>query len=131
MSFPAIDVGTKARERKVILIDDDPLQLRIREAVLRGAGFDVATTTSADDALVTLQAESAETFGAIVTDHLMPNVSGVEFVRRVRRLNATVPVIVVSGMAEAESEYEGLNIVFRQKPCRPAELIALVQQVCE
>ena len=50
-----------------------------------------------------------------------------EFVRLVREVNPTVPVIVISGLPEAENEYEGLNVVFRQKPCPPPELIQLVQ----
>jgi DNA-binding response OmpR family regulator len=39
-----------------------------------------------------------------------------------------VPVIVISGMAEAENEYDGLDISFRTKPCPPPELIALVRK---
>jgi len=34
---------------------------------------------------------------------------------------------VITGLAEAESEYQGLGVTFRQKPCPPEEVIALVR----
>lgn len=111
--------------QKVLLVDDDPLQLRIRETVLRKAGVEVCIATNALSALAFLRAE-AHSFGAIVTDHFMPEIAGSEFVRRLRKLDSSIPVIVVSG-ADAEDEYEGLNVIFRQKPCHPLELISLVQ----
>ena len=54
-----------------------------------------------------------------------------QFVRELRQENDWVPVIVLSGLAEAESEYEGLDVVFRQKPVPPPELIALVRASLE
>jgi DNA-binding response OmpR family regulator len=111
---------------KALLIDDDPIQLRIREAVLREAGVEVCTATTPDSAVGLLRSD-AEGIGVVVTDHIMPQASGSEFVRRLRAVNTSVPVLVVSGLAEAEDEYEGLNVTFRQKPCPPLELIALVR----
>ena len=47
--------------------------------------------------------------------------------RRVRAENDWIPVIVLSGLPEAISEYEGLDVVFRAKPFPPPELIELVR----
>jgi len=68
----------------------------------------------------------ASRLGVIVTDHVMPGASGADFVRELRRINSHVPVIVVTGMAEAEQEYDALNVTFLQKPCPPPELIQAV-----
>jgi len=113
----------------VLLIDDNPVQLHIREAVLRDAGLEVRVANTAARALEILRdgTEHGE-LGAVVTDHVMPETSGSELVTELRKVNPTVPVIVVSGLPEAEPEYEGLNVVFRQKPFPPPELIALVRQ---
>ena len=100
----------------------------MREAVLRDAGLPVDVATTADSALALLRSSSADTIGAIVTDHIMPGTSGAVFVRQLRDLRPDIPVIVISGMAEAEDEYEGLDITFRTKPCPPPELISLVRQ---
>jgi DNA-binding response OmpR family regulator len=113
--------------RRVLLIDDSPLQLRVREAVLRDAGFEVCTATTAESAHALLQSEPAGSIGVIVTDHILPGASGAEFVRQLREIKPSVPVIVITGLPGAEDEYAGLGVVFRQKPCPPPELIALVR----
>ncbi len=111
---------------QVLLIDDNPLQLSIREAVLRNAGFQVCIATTSESALAMLRVLS-DRIGVVVTDHLMPECSGSELVRQIRAGNDWLPVIVLSGLAEAESEYEGMQVVFRAKPLPPPELIELVR----
>ena len=113
---------------RVLLIDDSPVQLRAREAVLRGAGFEVLIATTAETALALLRSEPlASSVGTIVTDHVLPGASGVDFVRQLRALHPRLPVIVITGLPDAEPEYAGLDIVFRLKPCPPLELIAVVR----
>jgi len=114
--------------RRVLLIDDSPLQLRVRETVLREAGFEVCIATTAESAHALLRSEPAgDSIGVIVTDHILPGASGAAFVRQLRQIKPSVPVIVITGLPEAEAEYEGLGVIFRQKPCPPPELIALVR----
>jgi CheY-like chemotaxis protein len=113
----------------VLLVDDNPVQVATRQLVLSQAGIPVQVATSASSALALLRTPAFGTqIKTVVTDHIMPETSGAEFVRMLRNVNPEVPVIVVTGLAEAEEEYEGLNVTFRQKPCPPTELIALVKQ---
>lgn len=96
--------------------------------VLSQAGLEVQVATSAESALALLRSLSqTQNIGVVVTDHIMPQATGSEFVRLLRNVNPEVPVIVISGMPEAQQEYEGMNVIFRQKPCPPPELIGLVQ----
>jgi CheY-like chemotaxis protein len=111
----------------VLLIDDNPVQLRAREAVLRNAGFETHIASTQESALALLRGQGADGIGAIITDHIMPGSSGAEFVRALRAAKPGVPVIVITGLAEAESDYRGAGVTFRQKPCPPEELIALVR----
>jgi len=111
----------------VLLIDDNPVQLRAREAVLRNAGFATHIASTQESALALLRSQGAGGIGAIITDHIMPGSSGAEFVRALRTAKPGVPVIVITGLAEAESDYRGAGVTFRQKPCPPEELIALVR----
>jgi DNA-binding response OmpR family regulator len=50
-------------------------------------------------------------------------------VTELRRRGYTLPVIVLSGFPDAESAYQGLNVVFRLKPFDPDSLIRLVQDL--
>jgi DNA-binding response OmpR family regulator len=111
----------------VLLIDDNPIQLRAREAVLRNTGFETHIATTQESAFALLRSKVGDSLGTIITDHIMPGSSGADFVRSLRSAKPNVPVIVITGMAEAEDEYRGLDVTFRQKPCPPEELIALVR----
>jgi len=111
----------------VLLIDDNPVQLRAREAVLRKAGFATQIAITQESALALLSSSVADDIGAILTDHIMPGTSGAEFVRALRAAKPGVPIVVITGLAEAESDYRGAGVIFRQKPCPPEELIALVR----
>jgi len=114
---------------EVLVIDDNPTQLCVREAVLRGSGLCVQTASSAEEALDILRdPESAGNLRIIVTDHVLPGASGAVFVRELRRFRPTVPVVVITGMDEAESEYAGLGVIFLHKPCAPEEMIARVRK---
>jgi CheY-like chemotaxis protein len=114
--------------KQVLLLDDNPSQLLVREMVLRKGGLESHVATNSQSALAFLRSEPGrEKIGAVVTDHVMPDIDGAEFVRILRSFNPDIPVIVISGLAEAEQEYENLSVIFRTKPCEPEDLIALVR----
>ena len=112
--------------KQVLLIDDNPVQLSVREAVLRRVGLQVLVATTGESALATLRG-LRHNIGIVVTDHIMPGCDGPELVRRVRTLDAKLPIVVLSGLAEASAEYEGMGVIFRCKPLPPVELIELVR----
>ena len=116
--------------RQVLLIDDNPLQLTVREAILRDAGFQVSVATTAESALATLRV-LPDRIGVVVTDHIMPGCTGSELVQQIRMLNSWLPIVVLSGLPEAENEYQGLDVVFRSKPFPPTDLIDLVRSSLE
>ena len=113
----------------LLLIDDDPVQLGVREAVLRRAGFTVSIATTAEGAMAVMRSQPlADNLRVIITDHIMPGATGAEFVRALRLVNPVVPVIVVSGLPEIDTEYQGLNVRFLSKPCPPQVMIDTVKQ---
>lgn len=118
--------------KTVLLVDDNVVQLTMREMVLRKAAIDCHVATSAQSALALLRSgPGRNNIGAVVTDHLMPGMDGVEFVKQFRSFNQETPVIVISGLPDADQEYAGLNVIFRLKPCDPEELIELVRKTIE
>lgn len=118
--------------KRVLLLDDDPAQLSVRQLLLQRLGaIDCLTATEGRKALELLSGESGAAIGAVVTDHIMPDMDGVEFVRQLRAFNREIPVIVTSGLAEADAAYEGLNVLFLMKPCEPEDLIATIKMVLD
>jgi DNA-binding NtrC family response regulator len=113
---------------EILLIDDDVMQLRLREALLRDAGLAVRTASTAEEALASLHdPATAKSLRLIVTDHVMPGAKGAAFVSELRQVNPGVNVIVVSGFAQAEEEYKDLDVSFLNKPCPPEEFIRQVR----
>ncbi|MGB9121659.1 MAG: response regulator [Candidatus Angelobacter sp.] len=114
--------------KQALLLDDNIAQLTVRELVLRKAEIESHVATKGQSALAFLRSDPGRAkIGVVITDHLMPDMDGVEFVSQLRAFNKEVPVIVISGLPDADSEYAGLNVIFRVKPCDPEDLIALVK----
>jgi CheY-like chemotaxis protein len=115
---------------RILLVDDNHIQAATRRAILESCGREVCMAQQGQQALELLSdGEIAKSIGLIITDHLMPVMSGPQFVSELRRRGISLPVVVLSGLPEAESAYEGLDVVFRLKPFDPQSLIKLVQEM--
>lgn len=110
----------------ILLVDDNPIQASARRAILTRAGFRVHTAHSAADAFEALESDTDRLYTLVITDHIMPGESGSHFVHRIWERRAGLPIMVLSGMADAKDDYAGLNVTFRAKPIHPDELISLV-----
>ncbi len=114
----------------ILLVDDNCIQATTRKAILGRSGGDVAVACDARQALAMLdQEQSVRPVGLVVTDHLMPGMNGPEFVAKLRLRYPDLPVLVLSGLAEAEDEYQDLDVMFRLKPYPPDELLSLVRSL--
>jgi CheY-like chemotaxis protein len=114
----------------ILLLDDNAVQAATRQTILRRAGYFVIAALNPMRALEQFQSNDfpAE-IQLVITDHLMPGMTGAEFVRALRQILPNLPVMVISGLEEAEEQYEGLNVLFRMKPLLPESLLASVQSL--
>jgi DNA-binding response OmpR family regulator len=116
----------------VLLVDDNALQAATRQAILQRGGYIVYVSLDPAIALRQIrQNEFAEPIGAVISDHIMPQMSGSEFVRELRHTHADMPVMVLSGMDDAEREYAGLNVRFLRKPLAPGLLLINLQALLQ
>jgi CheY-like chemotaxis protein len=114
----------------ILLIDDNAIQAATRQTILRRAGYFVIAALSPARALEQFrQHEFPGAIDLVLTDHIMPGMNGSEFVTKLREFSPDVPVLVISGMAEAEETYRGLNVMFRLKPLLPDNLLASVKKL--
>ena len=115
---------------QVLLVDDSPVQREARSIVLSRAGVRVHAAATGGEALALLQSPGLQAeIGLLITDHSMPGMGGPELVRAVRALLPELPVLVLSGLADVDSEYVGDGIVFRSKPFPPADLVRLTRHL--
>jgi len=112
---------------QILLVDDDLIQSAVRNTILSRSGFRVVVARQADEAMVLLERpELRSSLRLMITDHLMPGMNGPELVKHLRTILPSLPVLVLSGLADAESEYEGLQVSFQLKPFPPEEMIRMV-----
>ncbi len=116
------------RESAILLIDDNAVQAATRQTILKRAGYFVIAVLNPVRALEQFQNDDyPANISLVITDHLMPGMNGAEFVRELRKTHPSVPVLVISGLEEAEEYYAGLDVLFRMKPLQPDLLLENVQ----
>ncbi|MHB1673920.1 MAG: response regulator [Acidobacteriaceae bacterium] len=113
----------------ILVVDDNPVQALTRKAILNRAGLEVRTAYSAEAAFDALDTDQNREINLVITDHIMPGESGHHFVERLWQRRAGLSIMVLSGLAEAEADYEGLDITFRAKPIPPSELVVLATKL--
>jgi two-component system cell cycle sensor histidine kinase/response regulator CckA len=112
----------------VLLAEDEPLLRELGETILTQAGYKVLTAPNSD-ALKTLLSEYSGTIDLLLTDVIMPGISGPELVRLVRQSRPKIRVLYMSGYADDEIEDLDRDAGFLQKPFTPSELTAKVAEV--
>jgi CheY-like chemotaxis protein/two-component sensor histidine kinase len=105
---------------KVLLVDDEEIVRLSTADMLADLGYQVIEAASAEEALGLI--ESGARIDLVVTDHLMPGMTGTEFARTLRTGRPELPVLVVSGFAEVDGVASDLPRL--TKPFRKDELAA-------
>jgi CheY-like chemotaxis protein len=102
------------------LVDDEDLVRMSTADMLMDLGYEVVEARSAEEALRMVQEGLHPDL--VVTDHLMPGMSGVDLAHDLRSRWVDLPVLIVSGYAEADGLAAGLPRL--TKPFRSSELAA-------
>ena len=116
----------------VLLIDDNAIQAATRQTILKRAGYYVIAALNPVRALEQFQDDAFPApISAVITDHIMPGMNGAEFVRELRKIEPHLPIMVISGLEEAEPEYNGLDVQFLLKPLMPDLLLSNLHYLIE
>jgi len=111
---------------RILVIDDEPQITRVLRAALGAQGFDVRTANDPEEGL---QIFHDWTPGLVVTDLMMPGLSGVEVCRAIRAQSA-VPILVLSVRDQERAKIEALDAGaddYVTKPFGIQELLARVR----
>ena len=126
--IPSDDVGAveaAGRTGVALLVDDEPTVRGSTADMLMDLGFEVVEAESAVQALAL--AQDGQHFDLLLTDHLMPGMTGTELAREVQARWPGRPVLVISGFAEGEGVDEDLPRL--TKPFRQAELAQMLAEI--
>ena len=113
----------------VHVIDDDDAARESLEFLLRSANFEVIPY---DSGTAFLRSLPQTPFGCIITDVRMPDLSGIELLRRLKDLGVKMPVIVITGHGDVPIAVEAMKLGaadFFEKPFDGDAMVAAVQAV--
>lgn len=115
---------------KILVVDDEASNREIAEVILRTTGYEVRSCHSARSAFELLEVEAVD---AILMDMSMPEIDGVEAVRRLRSREQTcgIPIIGVSARASRPEIDEAIAAgcdTYLTKPYRRKELLKAIEQ---
>lgn len=118
-----LHVEPAATRATILLVEDDRSVRRYLEVILQRAGYGVVT---AADGLEAMKAALSSDVNAVVTDEMMPHLSGHELCRFIRRHPklARLPVVLLSGHEQTPASLpdDARADTYLSKPVRPEEL---------
>lgn len=113
----------------ILVVDDDNLVLTNTAAMLDDLGHEVIVASSGNEALGTLRGRPD--IDLIISDEVMPNMTGSQFAEVVRRSHPDLPVIITSGYADLPSDAASTGLPRLAKPFGQAGLAAFVNEIMD
>lgn len=125
--------GVSADElSRVLVVDDSPGVRQIVAGALAAGGFDTVVAGSADEALDIVSHGGID---AIVVDYSMPGSDGISVVERVRARSATLPIVMMSAVAERSDQDRakaaGVDAYFDKSDFREGALVSTLHSLLE
>lgn len=125
---PMTERTPKRGSGTILLAEDEPLLRELGQTILTQAGYTVLTAPDVD-ALRSLITEHPGKVDLLLTDVVMPDISGPELVRMGKKRWPAIRVLYMSGYTDDELQDLDRDAGFIQKPFTPAELTAKIAEV--
>ncbi len=121
-------------KRKILIVDDEPINLDFFDVMLSRLGFQVEMAEDGEEALDLVQEEKPD---LIILDNIMPKMTGWEFTRLLKKSKAyeqfaDIPIIMFSAMDAVKDKIEGFELGIEDyitKPFNFSEVLARIRAV--
>ncbi len=118
---------------RVLVVDDDEMVGDFMAELLTSWGLEVTLKNSGPQALATVSADPGH-FDLVITDQIMPRLTGFDLARRLLALRPGLPVIIYTGYSDSLTEQQTREAGVRallHKPVEPGELFTLARELLE
>jgi CheY-like chemotaxis protein len=134
VSTPSAPISVRAigaAERVILVVEDDDALLRTIVRVLEGEGFVVRSASTANVALDIMR-DAGDTVSLVLSDVVMPGMSGVALIEKLRATRHNLPAILMSGhvgnVVDAQGAHEtGIDLI--DKPFTRVQIVAKIEAV--
>ena len=116
---------------KILVVDDEPRNVKLLEAMLQPLDYEVDKAFSGEDALTII---TKMDFDLILLDVMMPGMDGFEVCRRIKRKDDTrlIPIVMLTALDDMDSKVKGIEAGaedFLTKPPNKMELLARIRSL--
>jgi putative two-component system response regulator len=129
--FHPEDGKVEIKESRILVVDDEPLNLKLMEAILKPLGYQTYQVKDSAQALYILEKTDID---LVLLDIMMPGMDGFEVCRYIKSNDETrmIPVILITSAADIETKIKGIEVGaddFIPKPPNKPELLARVNSL--
>ena len=120
--------------KTVLIVDDDPTQRRLLQAVVERSGFSVLQAGDGDTALRMASGPDAAGVDVMLLDLVMPGRDGMDVLSELQKIRADLPVIVLTGKGSIEAVVAAMKGGARDfvvKPAAPERIIVSIRNALE
>lgn len=114
---------------RILLIEDDSATAQSIQLMLKSEGYICDTTDLGEDGL---EIGKLYDYDIMILDLMLPDIDGYEVVRRLREARVETPILILSGLNEADNKVKGLGVGaddYLTKPFDPEELVLRVRNL--
>jgi PAS domain S-box-containing protein len=117
---------------RILLLDDEQAVVEMGTGILGRFGYKVTAETDSLRALEVFSARPDE-FDLVITDYTMPNLTGMEFAKKVRRIRPSMPIILCTGFSEKITPdcVKELGIELLMKPYGLRQISEVVRRILD
>lgn len=94
-------------EKHILLVDDESSFLQVTKFKLTELGYQV---TTAENGLVGYQLFTEQSFDLVVTDLIMPEMNGLELAKRIKLIDADIPIIVITAFGDIQTAVTAMKV---------------------
>jgi signal transduction histidine kinase/FixJ family two-component response regulator len=130
---PDVELPKNGTGERVLFIDDDPALAATGERMLEKLGYRVEVSTQSLEAFEVFH-KTPHRFDIVVSDYIMPNMTGLQLARKIKEIRADIPIIMCTGFNESvnKNNFKSLGIDgFFMKPIVIEQMALLVRKVLD
>lgn len=111
---------------KILIIDDDEVQLRLQQSILAGQGYSLFSTADGPQGILLYRTHHPD---LVLLDIGLPSISGIEVLKQIRQIDPKAKVIVITGYASVESAVVAIREGAFDYVRKPYDINVLLQKV--
>ena len=118
-------------KQRILVIDDEAIVRVSCDRVLGPEGYHVELTSRGDEALRRLDAER---FDLVLTDLKMPDMDGLEVLKKIKEKWPHIPVIIITGYGTISTAVQAIKLgayEYIEKPFNPEDILSAVKRSLE